>query len=221
MSRAMRVLVGAGGLAVWLSGIQPSQALEGPHSLFDIVGAPDKQKCVACHTPHHAPSSTLLWNHVLSKNSFSWSDWAQTAGGTTLPKNISTWSGSSKLCLSCHDGTVAAGAIYNPQKTFNNGKAGRVATASGDLKGNHPVAVPYPYDGVKNTYNQITTGEEAMASGWVARPAHVRLYADPGVQSNNRGIECATCHDPHGTSNTYYLRNTIEGSALCLDCHVK
>lgn len=192
------------------------------HTLLGAL-APDTQRCVVCHTPHHAPSSRLLWNHVLSAKNFSWSDWAKTSGGTTLPKNINAWSGSSKLCLSCHDGSVAAGAIYNPQMTFSDmhlgGKWG--IGENGDLMGNHPVAIPYPYDGVKNTYNGITTGDEAVRSGWVARPTNVKLYTDPDVQSNNHGIECASCHDPHGTPNVHLLRDSLKGSALCLDCHVK
>lgn len=210
--------------AAWLSMTVPAQAMSG----HEVLGArePNQELCIACHTPHRAPSSRLLWNHQLSANTFSWSDWAKTTGGTTLPKNIHAWSGSSKMCLSCHDGSVAVGAIYSRTPPFNNGKLSggwNVANAAktGDLQGNHPIAIPYPYDGVKNTYNGITSGDDAVASGWVAKPLKVKLYQDPDVQSNNHGIECATCHDPHGTAYDHYLRDTMSGSALCLDCHVK
>jgi predicted CXXCH cytochrome family protein len=166
----------------------------------------------------------LLWNHVLSTNAFSWSDATETSGGTKLPTNIKTWSGSTKNCLSCHDGTVEIGKIYHPATTFDAAKItgdAQIATATGDLKGNHPVAVPYPYGGLKNTYNGITTGDLALTSGWKAAPTKVKIFADPAGGANNKGMECASCHDPHGTGITEFLRDVLTGSALCLDCHTK
>lgn len=199
------------------------EAVTGPHNMSNI--APGGQVCVTCHTPHKAPQSKMLWNHVLSSNSFSWSDWTQTTGGTTLPTNIKTWSGPTKLCLGCHDGSVAIGAILNPSTTFSAAKItgdAQIATATGDLKGTHPVGIPYPYNGSKNTYNAITTGDQALASGWKAAPTKVVLYTDTAQAGpNNRGMECSSCHDPHGTSNSDYLRDTVGGSQLCLDCHTK
>lgn len=213
------------GAAVLLGALN-TWAVSGPHNMSSK--APGGQSCVACHAPHGVPNSPLLWNHVLSDSNFSWSDWVQTTGGTTLPTNIKTWSGSTKMCLSCHDGTVEVGAIYAPEGTvFDTGKLtdahhGKVTTGTGDLKGNHPVSVPYPHNSVKNTYNGITTGDNALASGWVANPTKVKIYIDPAAAGpNNRGIECASCHDPHGTPSSNYLRDATAGSALCLNCHVK
>lgn len=34
-------------------------------------------------------------------------------------------------------------------------------------------------------------------------------------------VECATCHDPHGTANATFLRYANTGSQLCLACHDK
>lgn len=224
MSRRRAILWPALGLlAIGLLSPAGVEAVTGEHNMSSKT--PGRQVCVVCHTPHHAPSSPLLWNHVLSANSFSWSDWTETSGGTKLPTNIKTWSGSSKMCLSCHDGSVAIGAIYEPAETFDSTKItgkDQTATSAGDLKGNHPVSVPYPYDGVKNTYNGISTGDLALTSGWVARPTAVKLYTDKSVGGgSNRGIECASCHDPHGTSIKEYLRASPLGSELCLKCHDK
>lgn len=42
------------------------------------------------------------------------------------------------------------------------------------------------------------------------------------VQSANTGnVECASCHNPHGTGNQAFLRVPRTGSAICLACHVK
>lgn len=222
MNRSLRqvgaIALGAAALVVF--GSLKAEAITGPHNMGSK--APGGQVCIACHTPHGAPKSPLLWNHTLSAASFSWSDWTKTTGDTNLPTNISTWSGSTKMCLSCHDGTVDIGSIYMPASDFDATKIDADARigAGGDLKGNHPVAIPYPYNGAKNTYNGITTGTLALGSGWVATPSNVKLYVDAAAAGpNNRGMECSSCHDPHGTANSDYLRDT--GSTLCLDCHVK
>lgn len=221
MQRVMRFAPGL--MALWLLRPLSAEAITGDHDMSSKTSG--MGTCIVCHTPHHAPSSKLLWNHVLSANSFSWSDWTQTSGGTRLPTNIKTWSGSTKMCLSCHDGSVAIGAIYEPDAVFDRSMITgdeQTATSTGDLKGNHPVSVPYPYSGVKNTYNGVTTGDEALKSGWVATPTSVKLYTDASVGgTSNHGIECASCHDPHGTGESDYLRAPRTGSALCLKCHVK
>jgi predicted CXXCH cytochrome family protein len=220
----MKIGLGALALtAVW--------ALAPPAATAGIVGtdhdlkatAPGGQICIACHAPHHVPNTPLLWNHTLSAASFSWSDMTATTGGTPLPANIKTWSGSTKMCLSCHDGSVAIGSIYSTGATFNATKitGSHQIGAGGDLKGNHPVAVPYPFGGVANTYNALTTGANALTSGWVAAPTKVKLFADGVPTPTNRGMECASCHNPHDDTNSPFLRDTSAGSALCLDCHVK
>src|SRR5690348_13737940 len=131
---------------------------------FDATGAGDTMTtgaCTFCHTPHRAIQSRLLWNHTLSQNAFSWSDSTTTMGGTPMPTISTSWTGPSKFCLSCHDGSVAIGDIawFNeqawsttsgmtpiattPSKHNAPGDEFQIATATGDLKGNHPVAFPY------------------------------------------------------------------------------
>ena len=183
------------------------------------ASAPGGQLCIACHTPHIANSTLLLWNHVYSASSFSWSDATQTTGGTTLPTNIKTWSGSSKNCLSCHDGTVEVGKTYNPASTWDATKIVGSDKIGPDLKGTHPVSVPYPNNGVINTYNATTTGTGVVLATFKNAPTKVRLFRDPAAGANNYGMECASCHDPHSTTYTKFLRDTPAGSAICLDCH--
>lgn len=200
--------------------------------------------CVFCHTPHKGASSLLLWNHRFSANNYSWADvtGGRTTGGTTYPTNLRTWSGSTAKCLSCHDGTVSVGALYwsnataNPSVTMTgadadpDGSIGNAAyiipdAATGaDLRGNHPVGVPYSYQQQVSTYNGISTGPDVRLTEWVAQPTGVKIFGAGGggaPVAGAAGIECASCHDPHGTGNTFFLRITKSGSQLCLGCHVK
>lgn len=179
--------------------------------------------CFTCHYPHKTPAqSQLMWNHQLSGNNFGWSDATTTSGGTTYPTNINSWSGSTKLCLSCHDGTVAVGDVMNGTDwdltIFVTGNR-QIATSTGDMRGNHPVAVPYPYNQTANTYNGITTGVNVNLPGFVAAPADVKIFADPTSAGSNRGIECASCHNPHDSSKGKFLR--ADKGAICQRCHAK
>lgn len=199
--------------------------------------------CVFCHTPHKGASSLLLWNHQFSSAGYSWKDVeaGRTTGGTSYPDNLQTWGGSTRKCLSCHDGTVSVGALYWSNATGPVGvamagpdQAGgairnpafvipRLADAA-DLSGNHPVGVPYSYGQVASTYNNITTGPDVRLAQWVPVPSGVKIFGAGGggaPVAGAAGIECASCHDPHGTGNGFFLRVPKSGSQLCLACHVK
>lgn len=192
-----------------------------PHDLS--ATAPGGQICITCHTPHMANETLLLWNHFLSSNTYSWSDATATTAGTSLPLNIDTWTGSTKKCLSCHDGTVEIGKLYSTGATFDATKVTGdhiIGTTTGDLKGNHPVAIPYPFGGVPNIYNGITS-QNVVAAAWQSAPTKVKLFSDGTPTGTNRGIECASCHNPHDNTNIPYLRDVTTGSQICLDCHVK
>ena len=64
--------------------------------------------CVFCHTPHNArPDIPYLWNRQ------------DPAGpyipyySSTLKASVGQPTGTSRLCLSCHDGTIAPGAVLS------------------------------------------------------------------------------------------------------------
>ena len=60
--------------------------------------------CKVCHTPHNAITTVTnapLWNHQMTNATF------QLYTSATMNATTGQPDGSSKLCLSCHDGTVA------------------------------------------------------------------------------------------------------------------
>lgn len=184
---------------------------------FSAEGAGDE--CTTCHVPHRALQSRLIWNHNFSVGALTWSDETNTLAGTTLPTNIPSWSGPTKFCLSCHDGTVGVGdTAANPYSWTGtaSGKVegGAVVAPLSDMKGNHPVALPYP-DGTAGTYNGITS--QAITADYQAAPSGVKLFNDPTGGAN--GIECATCHNPHDDTNPKFLRAAV--TDFCVNCHIK
>lgn len=204
--------------------------------------------CTFCHTPHRATQTKLLWNHKLSTNaSFSW-DATETIGGTLLPTNLKTWVGTSKLCLSCHDGSVAIGDVYWWNSTAPAAPletdtmlmhASKVVGQNGNLAGTHPVGLPY--GGATGSYNSISKGA-TVVDEWktpaAAIAAGIRLFketsgtitAAASSDTANLGIECSSCHDPHNkmpgaaVKGERLLRGAMTGSDagyICLKCHSK
>ena len=180
--------------------------------------------CVACHTPHNADTSVTnapLWNHTESSASYT----LYTNPGT-LDTTTTTPTGVSKLCLSCHDGTVAIDSIVNSPLASppalgsvigNNGNLGA------DLSNDHPISFSYTDalagdDGAlhapTSTSTTIGTGNDSK-TGFIS---NVMLFGD-----NKDQVECATCHDVHNkfTNGGKLLRISNADSALCLTCHDK
>src|SRR5689334_3010708 len=110
-----------------------------------IKSMTESNACVFCHTTHHSGGATPLWNHILTSvtNYIVYSSPTFEAMGLTIPQP----NGASRLCLGCHDGTVALGSVNSrtsPITMQNN-----VTTISGhanlgtDLSGDHPISFVY------------------------------------------------------------------------------
>ena len=186
--------------------------------------------CVFCHTPHSGNTAAPLWNRTASVASYSTytSDvlagltyWAAEDPKTGVP-HVKT-----RICLSCHDGTIALGSLVNlpygvstqvPMQgtTGADVKYGMPKTAAGyigvELKDDHPVAIKHG----RSKDPELVLGDSVGGA--------VRLYnASTGKKENVDGnyVECTSCHDPHDNQYGKFLVETNQMSALCLECHDK
>ncbi len=162
------------------------------------------QVCVACHTPHNAQANQLapLWNHTSSSTPFT------LYSSATLKSTPGQPTGASKACLSCHDGTVALDSFGNKTP----GSAGKISGANNlgtDLSDDHPVSLTY--DASLVTLNPTLVSP--VSGAFVDSAKTVPLF--------NGKLECASCHDAHDNTYTFFLRKSNAGSALCLSCHNK
>jgi hypothetical protein len=263
LNSCLKLLAGAAVAMPAIAFAQAGAGLAGtPHDFVNGPLGPTNSTavglCTFCHTPHKAQSTRLLWNHTLSGNTFNWSDAATTTGGTTLPSILPAYKGASVRCLSCHDGTVAIGDVSwfaegprNGANALNPTLMGAApnqinnefvitggGTGGSDLKGNHPIAVPFPWGNAVGTYNAITTGSAVNTAEWKADPSAngIRLFHDngggdisAGAVAGKTGIECSSCHDPHNgasvpATSDFFLRGNYTGADanyLCNKCHTK
>ncbi len=163
--------------------------------------------CQPCHTPHNADASIAdapLWNHETTTTVFT-----LYTSSTLDAADLIQPDASSKLCLSCHDGTVAL-------ENFGGTTTGTNFISTGDLgttlTDDHPISF---------TYNTAL----ATADGGLFDPA-TATTALGGTISNDLLIggklQCASCHDVHNEyNNTSLLKIDNDASVLCLTCHDK
>jgi len=165
-----------------------------PHDLSAVAGG---STCSFCHTPHGALAGTPLWSHKLSTAVY---DIYQSS---SLQANVGQPTGSSKLCLSCHDGTVAlaesldgsfGGGTYIAPGTGNLGT---------DLSDDHPISFVYS--------SALSTQDIQIRSPYVL-PEQLRL-------DGARELQCTTCHDPHDNRYGDFLVMSNRRSDMCRACH--
>ena len=165
-----------------------------------IRASTEEQICVFCHTPHNANPIAPLWNKSVNGSTY------QEYDSTTFSVTAGTPTGSSLLCLSCHDGTIALGERFaDPDITLTDTFMPVGATRLGtDLRDDHPVSFDYG--------DVITAGNTELVAE-ASLTAEVRLDGSGLVQ-------CTSCHDPHKDAEKFLVKSNV-AAALCQTCHVK
>jgi predicted CXXCH cytochrome family protein len=168
----------------------------------DIRATMESEICIFCHTPHRATAAQPLWNHTLSAATYT------PYNSSTIKAAIGQPSGASKLCLSCHDGTVALGMVNSRSTPIELRKglttlpagASRIGT---DLSDDHPVS--FTYDSALVT-----------ANGQLRDPGTLKQKVK--LDHNNQ-MQCTSCHDPHNNEFGKFLVQNNHASGLCVECH--
>ena len=177
----------------------------------------EQQICIFCHTPHGAEQiKAPLWNRkFLSTNYTTYSSSSLDASDLGQP------TGTSKLCLSCHDGTMAIGAVNVLNGTFTdrdpktqdiemvgvglNGEmpAGH-GTTSGftrnlgiDLTNDHPIS--FTFDAAQANRDGELVDPTTVSYLGERRPGG---HNKPTLPLEDNQMECISCHDPHVRSTT-------------------
>jgi len=212
----------------------------------------ESQICAFCHTPHAgnmdadaAAINAPLWNRAVTGGTDStYIEYSSSSIQANIDANPG---GPSKLCLSCHDGTLALGNlnVINGQtnQTITMGSTtmpdgsgaltGFTRNLGQDLTGDHPIS--FQFDTALLAADVELTKPSQTVSD--------KKYAPLDLNK----VQCTTCHDPHisgidapvGTvapteSNIKFLRTRRfqmaspaggvfdkQNDIVCLACHDK
>ncbi len=191
-----------------------SQIAGTAHDFSSESWAPTTNRgCGVCHTTHHSIpiNSAPLWNHEATVVvGYTLYDSPTFDGNST----ITDPGASSRLCLSCHDGTVALENFGGTTSgtNFIDASARIGGVAGNDLSTEHPISFDY-------------TDALATSDGGLFAPTTTNSglgsTIDNDMLFNNR-MECASCHDVHNRFGVMHLlKMSNVNSELCLTCHNK
>jgi|SRR6185369_3132874 len=184
------------------------------------------QICIFCHTPHRSSAEGPLWNRQASTRTFKHFSSSTLSIDDPALRAASEYgqpNGSSRLCLSCHDGVTALGAVFttpfsmSPQPIhFIDVKGGRsgagVAISYETFSSHHPVSFRY------NT-NVINILKNSFGKDYKYPPLPYNVKLDKLER-----MQCTTCHDPHQDKSDVPSPTTPFWTAgkyddVCLACH--
>lgn len=186
-----------------------------PHNFVDNVGMDElppigwnnrEEICHVCHVPHNSnyANEGILWNHELS------SAILPMYSSPSLDGNMANQpTGTSKMCLSCHDGTVAIDSFSTFMSDYNG-------DTISDLSKSHPISIEY-----NETLDPELRPKTSQFGGGTIED----------VLENGTIVQCSSCHDVHDAPGesipgTHLLRlsqkaSDGQASGLCLACHIK
>ena len=165
--------------------------------------------CIFCHALPHGTNQSPMWNRYDTSAAYT------PYTSSTSKASPGQPTGSSKICLSCHDGTVALGMVRsNPGN--NKVPGGRIPMANGlshmpagpaligrDLSDDHPIS--FRYD-----------ASLAQRNGELNHPTQLNKK----VRLDAKGeLQCTSCHDPHSSPYDKLLVMDNTRGGLCLECH--
>ena len=183
----------------------------GVHNLSASGTGPVKGQsdaCLYCHAPHSGVGTpnAALWSQTLSSQTYA------SYSSTTLHNapQQPTLGGSSSLCLSCHDGTVAVGQTQPSGKLMMTGNMNSTDVFGSGLQGSHPFSLKVP----------LADAPDLVPSLVATTRRPIRRNA---VKLINNNVECTSCHAPHvqaidQVSQNFLVRDGSNGQ-LCLSCH--
>ena len=169
-----------------------------------ITATEEDRVCIFCHTPHQAAEVTPLWNRSLSNAIYN------LYGSSTLVAQPGQPTGASRLCLSCHDGTIAIGMLEGmttplPLTGGITVMPVGLSNLETDLSDDHPISF---------AYTSSLAAQRGELKSPQALPAEIDL-------EDGQMLQCTSCHDPHKDLHGKFLVMSNLNSALCLACHEK
>jgi len=162
----------------------------------------ETEVCIFCHAPHNAAPQTPLWNRENPRLYY------RIYQSSTLDARVDQPSGTSKMCLSCHDGSMALGNVLSRPQSQPIVMTSRTippgaTDLTNDLSDDHPIG--FRYDRVLSNRDRQIRPPEVVSRKLPLGPHGL--------------MQCTTCHDPHNNELGNFLREPEQMSILCISCH--
>ncbi len=226
------------GLTAMMAGSAVAGIVGSVHDLGQAWGDPQDRICVFCHTPHHAqvPSEENnwgddykpLWNRPDSTITYTMYT-SQTITHSDRDNIHRAPTGPSKLCLSCHDGSIAidsfSGNYMGTHYLVGDDFGENQITGVDSLHNDHPISFVWD-DTLTNNDGELVDPETTLSPAHTGKTLQQDLLWETGKGTGVYKLECSSCHDVHNGpaavaagDNLLYLPQ--ERGQICLMCHKK
>ncbi|MHC4427729.1 MAG: cytochrome c3 family protein [Planctomycetota bacterium] len=205
MTRILPILLAL--LAASVAWAQGRSVVDTVHNLSSsgpgmIRATGEGEVCIFCHTAHGGSATVPLWNRREAVAPYT------IYTSSALDAETGQPTGSSKLCLSCHDGTIALGSVLSRDQVIQMA-SGITTLPPGssnlgtDLSDDHPISF---------RYDSSLASRDPWLRDPHALPQQLNLDA-------NAELQCTTCHDAHDDTFGHFLVMDNTNAALCNACH--
>jgi hypothetical protein len=186
----------------------------------------ETQVCVMCHAPHNGNTQGPLWNRAANNTSYT------LYASSTMNAVVGQPGSVSKLCLSCHDGTIgmldyggATGSMTLAQAYSCTNPLGCGSVLGTNLSNDHPIGITYD--------TALATADKGLSDPATKNVTIGSTVSRTGTIAANMlvggKVECTSCHDVHNiytvVGSTGQAKGLVKvgmaGSSLCLQCHTK
>ena len=175
------------------------------------------QACAYCHGPHGTGGDRPLWNRRLPSGPYRMYEGPLDMLADPQPTGVS------RLCLSCHDGTIGLDDVLVAPAGFARAGPFRetIERCTGCHNGGNPAGgfdferVWFRPDDLRKQHPISLLYDASRDPGF--NPASSVVAA--GLVLENGRVQCATCHEPHTARYRPFLRMPNANRSLCLVCH--
>ncbi len=168
----------------------------------EIHAVSEEDICVFCHIPHNDNPAPSAWNRKVTGNYYTPYSSSTAVSAPGQPN------GTSILCLSCHDGTIALGDVVSEQMPIP--MMGGISTMTPgpsvlgtDLSDDHPISFVYDW-GLASRRDDLV--QPSVLTGKIKLDKLGR-------------VQCTSCHDPHTDKYGKFLNILNRNGQLCTTCH--
>lgn len=208
----------------------------------NLTAGASSQICIYCHAPHNAAKSLPLWNRS-NPDAATFTLYSGIEMENVSFRDGFTADSMSLFCMSCHDGNIDISAVHNagviegsyaggtavdavdPVSAYRTAVDGRLtkgkigvtkngAIGGSNLSKTHPINFEVATDNISQSDLHVGSGKAMGTTN------QFPLFK-AGDRSETRSLECSSCHAVHDATISPFLRVSMDGSKLCLDCHNK
>ncbi len=197
-------------VACWVGAAASAQqisVLDSPHNLSvsgtgQVHATIEDQVCIFCHTPHNAAPVRPLWNRQMPTSGYT------IYTSRSLDATPGQPTGMSKMCLSCHDGTIALGSVLSRTDPIQMAD-GVTTMPTGPSNLGTSLADDHP---ISFRYDSALAARDPKIKNPGSLPSEIRL-------DSNSELQCTSCHDAHNNAFGNFLVMPNTSSQLCTSCH--